>query len=138
MCNYALEQLSELDIPGLPQFQNDRQIVFACPMQHDSLPPPQTSDVIMVRWDELKRERSADQTVPYSESYKSDICTRKTGLSPSRVGTLLAVEMSRRSKKDPRIHAMIRAEERMRSYDMTHTMNLIMFGTCMLCLSSAH
>jgi hypothetical protein len=129
MCNYALAQLSELDIPGLPQFQTDRQIVFACPRPMHSQPPSHTSDVIVVRWEDLKRERSADQIIPYSESYQSDICARKAGLGLFCAEALLTVEMWGRSKKHPRLNSMIRANERMRSYDVTHTMNLMVYGT---------
>jgi hypothetical protein len=85
--------------------------------------------MVMVRWNELKRERFVDQTIPYSEeSYESDVCARKIGLGNFRE-PLFTVDMSGRSKKDPRVHALVRANELMRSYYMTHTMDLVMVGT---------
>lgn len=82
----------------------------------------------MVPWDALKRERSVDQAIPYSESYESDICTVSTGVNLLSAEALLAVETWKRSKRVPMIHGMISANERMSSYDVSHTMNLMLVG----------
>ena len=101
MCNYSLAQLAKLDIPGLPPLRNDRQIVFARPRQRRAEPPTHTFDIMIVTWDELKRERSIDQTIPYSASYESDVCIERTGLGRFWAEPLLTVEMQDRTKKNP-------------------------------------
>jgi hypothetical protein len=133
MCNYALGQLSSFDIPGLPQLREDRHIVFACPRETHAGPPSCSSDAIMVTWDALKRERSADQNIPYSDSYESDICSRKTGLGRFRADTLLTVEMWKGSKKEPGVQCMINANRRLYSFDTTHTIDLVLIGTYECC-----
>jgi hypothetical protein len=76
--NYALGRLSELDVPGLPQFEEKRQIVFACSdakciMSEDYLHGSYKPDIILVKWDVFKKTHK-HTSAAYSESYESSIC----------------------------------------------------------------
>lgn len=123
MCNCALGQLSELDVPDLPQSRDDRQVVFASPRGNYRGPPSDVSDIIMVRC-----ERAIDQAVPHSEPYETDFDSQKVGPGLLCGDALLAVEIWKRTKKVPGLHGLISANERLSSYDMMHTMNLLLAG----------
>jgi len=76
--NYALDQLSEFDVLGLPEFQEKRQIVFA---RSDAKSISSASylggsykpDIILVKWNMFKKTHERLDAA-YSESYESDIC----------------------------------------------------------------
>jgi len=76
--NYALDQLSEFDVPGLPEFQEKRQIVFA---RSDAKSISSASylngsykpDIVLVKWNMFKKTHQRSDAA-YSESYESDIC----------------------------------------------------------------
>jgi G:T-mismatch repair DNA endonuclease (very short patch repair protein) len=58
--NYALDWLSGFDVPGLPEFQEKRQIVFACSSMRcikseSYLQGSYKPDIILVRWDTFKQ-----------------------------------------------------------------------------------
>ena len=84
-CNYTLEALSEIDdIPGLPKFSKENQIVFV--RNHDrsiktgnhqrvSRVKP---DIVLLQWDTLKRKLQLPGDASYSRSYKEDICVSKS------------------------------------------------------------
>jgi hypothetical protein len=76
--NYALDRMSGFEVPGLPEFQEKRQIVFArsatrCIESESYLQGSYKPDIILVKWNTFKRvhERAG---AAYSESYESDIC----------------------------------------------------------------
>ena len=76
--NYALDRLSKFDVPGLPEFQENRQIVFArsaakCIGSESYLQGSYKPDIILVKWDMFKRVHGYSY-VAYSMSYESDIC----------------------------------------------------------------
>jgi hypothetical protein len=61
--NYALDQLSELYVPGLPEFEEKHQIVFACSdakwiMSEDYLHGSYNPDIILVKWDVFKKTQT--------------------------------------------------------------------------------
>ena len=76
--NYALDRLSAFQVPGLPGFQDKRQLVFArsatkCIESESYLQGSYKPDIILVKWNTFKRvhERA---TPAYSHSYESNIC----------------------------------------------------------------
>jgi len=75
--NCALDRLSKVDVDGLPEFNKDRQIVFARSdagsirtetYLQDSYKP----DIILVKWSKFKAEYEHED-YSYLESYISDI-----------------------------------------------------------------
>ena len=81
--NDALHQLSSLDVPGLPEFQEGRAIVFGTSAKKYILTetPQQGSykpDLILVKWSNFKTVYEREHAA-YSESYESDLCS----LSPA-------------------------------------------------------
>ena len=76
--NYALDKLAKFDGPGLPAFQETRQIVFACSaakcIESESyLQGSFKPDIILVKWDTFERAHQYTG-IGYSQSYESDIC----------------------------------------------------------------
>jgi len=76
--NYALERLSSLEVPGLPKFREEDQIVFArsamkCIKSESYLQGPYKPDIVLVKWNTFKRTHGC-AGVTYSKSYESDIC----------------------------------------------------------------
>ena len=84
--NYALDRLSKIKIPGLPDFNEERQIVFARSdarwIEPDSyfqgLYKP---DIVLVRWETLK-ETLRERKVPYPMSYLSGMCCKSDSGQP--------------------------------------------------------
>jgi len=85
--NYALDRLSELDVPGLPKFHEPSQIVFACSAtkcikSESYLQGSVKPDIVLVKWSTFKRtHQRADAAYP--DSYKSDVCYRSGYDQPS-------------------------------------------------------
>jgi len=76
--NYALDRLSELKVPGLPDFQEDRQITFArsdakCIGSESYLQGSYKPDIVLVKWNLFKRVHQRAGAA-YSESYESNMC----------------------------------------------------------------
>jgi hypothetical protein len=76
--NYALDRLSRLDVPGLPEFQEERQIVFACATTvrvepNPYLESPPNPDIVLVKWNTFKWVHGCGGAA-YSESYESTMC----------------------------------------------------------------
>ena len=85
--NYALDRLSGFDVPGLPEFQEKRQIVFArnftrCIKSESYLQGSYKPDIILVKWDTFKRVCECDDAI-YSKSYKSNVCSESSCDQPS-------------------------------------------------------
>jgi hypothetical protein len=85
--NYALDRLSGFDVPGLPEFQEKRQIVFArsstrCIKSESYLQGSYKLDIILVKWDTFKRAHECNDAI-YSKSYKSNICSESDCDQPS-------------------------------------------------------
>ena len=99
--NYALDRLSEFDVPGLPEFQEKHQIAFTrsdvkCISSESYLQGSYKPDIILLKWDMPKTAHSLS-SAPYSESYQSYICCR-TGCDQPMFGwrnILLTVEVKR-------------------------------------------
>jgi len=77
--NYALDRLSEFNIPGLPEFQEERQIVFArsdakCIGSEHYLQGLYKPDIILVKWNVFTKVYKYPPRAAYSESYRSSIC----------------------------------------------------------------
>ena len=84
--NYALDRLSRLDVPGLPEFQEERQIVFACATTvrvepNPYLEGPPNPDIVLVKWDTFKRVHGCGDAT-YSESYESTMCCKSCWYRP--------------------------------------------------------
>jgi len=78
--NYALDRLSELDVPGLPKFHEPSQIVFACSAtkcikSESYLQGSYKPDIVLIKWNTFKRAHKCPG-VAYSGSYESDVCYR--------------------------------------------------------------
>jgi hypothetical protein len=78
--NYALDRLSAITVSGLPEFQGERQIVFARsdPKRIETESYLQGSykpDIILVKWRRFKKIHERNH-VPCSSSYESDICCK--------------------------------------------------------------
>ena len=76
--NYALDRLSGLKVPGLPDFQEDCQIAFArsdakCINSESYLQGSYKPDIVLVKWNLFKgvHQRAG---AAYSESYELDMC----------------------------------------------------------------
>lgn len=77
--NYALDQLSKIKVPGLPDFEEDRQIVFVrsdgrCIATEACLQGPYKPDIVLVKWSTFKAMQKKQE--PYSISYLSDVCCK--------------------------------------------------------------
>ena len=78
--NYALDKLSEIVVPGLPPFQESRQIVF---LRTDSghiasetyLQGSYKPDIVLLKWDFLKNNLEYPK-VQYSQSHESGLCCK--------------------------------------------------------------
>ena len=78
--NYALDELSRLEVPGLPQFQESRRIVFVrsgpnhtaskCYLQGSHEP-----DIVLIRWDVFKEQHKGIE-ISYPRSHDSDACCK--------------------------------------------------------------
>ena len=84
--NYALERLSEFDVPGLPEFDEKRQIVFArsdakCIAAENYLQGPYKPDIILVKWNVFKTAHEYAMAT-YPESYQSSICCKSSASEP--------------------------------------------------------
>jgi len=78
--NYALDRLSTLQVPGLPGFQNKRQLVFAysatkCIESESYLQGSYKPDIVLVKWNTFKKVHGRT-TSGYSQSYESNICCK--------------------------------------------------------------
>jgi len=76
--NYVLDRLSGLKVPGLPDFQEDRQIAFArsdakCIESGSYLQGSYKPDIVLVKWNLFKRAHQRAGAA-YSESYESNVC----------------------------------------------------------------
>ena len=56
-CNYALDELSRIDVKGLPQFEPERQIIFVHTSRQTMEPtiysqaPRAKPDIVLFQWD---------------------------------------------------------------------------------------
>jgi hypothetical protein len=82
-CNCALAELSEINVKGLPQFVDDKQIVFvrnhdravkSGNHQRESRVRP---DIVLLQWDAFRNWRG-HKGATYSQSYNSNICVSKS------------------------------------------------------------
>jgi len=85
--NYALDRLSKFEVPGLPRFQKQRQIVFArsdpkCIESESYLQGSYKPDIVLVKWDVFKRAHRRPRAV-YSDSYESRTCCESACDQPS-------------------------------------------------------
>jgi len=76
--NYALDRLSKVDVTGLPEFKEERQIVFArsdtkCIGTETYLQGSYKPDIILIKWSKFKTKYGYEGR-PYSESYSLGIC----------------------------------------------------------------
>jgi len=84
--NYALNELSKLSVPGLPEFQEERQIVFArsdakCIASEHYLQGSYKPDIILLKWSLFKSVHGYTSAA-YSASYRSDICCESSRKKP--------------------------------------------------------
>ena len=84
--NYALDRLSKIKVPGLPDFKEDRQIVFArsdarCIKSESYLQGSYKPDIVLVRWRTLK-ETQRERKAPYPMTYLSDMCCKSGSDQP--------------------------------------------------------
>ena len=85
--NYVLDRLSKFDVPGLSEFQEKRQIVFArsdakCIESEDYLQGSHKPDIILVKWDKFKSTYGYPKSA-YAESYKRDTCCESDKVKPA-------------------------------------------------------
>ena len=85
--NYALDRLSKFDVPGLPEFKEKTQIVFArsdakCIGSEDYLQGSYKPDIILVKWDTFKSTYGYPNST-YAESYKWDTCCESGSDKPA-------------------------------------------------------
>jgi len=85
-CNYALGELSAVEIEGLPSFELEKQIVFAHNHQpvkslNHRLPPRVKPDIVLLQWGLFASPTA--KPFPYSRSYLSDLCTSESDLGLS-------------------------------------------------------
>lgn len=78
--NYALDRLSELKVPGLPEFGETRRIVFArsdakCIKSENYLQGSYKPDIVLVKWDTFKSTYQSPGAAD-SESYQPDLVWR--------------------------------------------------------------
>jgi len=95
-CNYALGELSAVEIEGLPSFELEKQIVFA--HNHHSvkslnhqLPPRVKPDVVLLQWGLFASPTA--KPFPYSRSYLGDLGTSESDLGLSWRNIWSTVEM---------------------------------------------
>ena len=97
-CNYALDKLSEINVEGLPAFEQKKQIVFF--RSHDrsvrsdhhnrmSLVKP---EILLLQRDLLLKRRRPNSTL-YSTSHSTDLCVEKSDLELSWWNIRSTVEM---------------------------------------------
>lgn len=99
--NCALDQLSKIKVPGLPDFEEDRQIVFSrndtrCIATESCLQDLYEPDIVVVQWKGFKATQTK-QEAPYPFSYVLDTCC-KSGfdqLKFNRRNLLSLVEVSK-------------------------------------------
>ena len=85
--NYALDRLSRFEVSGLPDFQEQRQIVFTrgdakCIESESRLQDSYKPDIVPVRWNVYKRTHQYAGAA-YSSSYEEDICCESVCERPS-------------------------------------------------------
>ncbi|KAF9642015.1 hypothetical protein BDM02DRAFT_2818990 [Thelephora ganbajun] len=85
--NYALDRFSRCQMPGLPKFQEDRQIVFARSdakgiKSESHLQSSYKPDIVLVKWNVFKTAHQCTR-VAYSKSYESDVCCESGSNKPS-------------------------------------------------------
>ena len=78
--NFALDELSHLEVPGLPQFQESRKIVFArndlnrtapqCCLQGSDEPA-----IVLIRWSVFEEHHKGAE-ISYPSSHDSDLCCK--------------------------------------------------------------
>ena len=84
-CNYALDELSHVEVPGLPEFSDEKQIVFvrnhdrSVRSHHHNRECRVRPDIVLLRWKALK-ELSRTPSPSYSVTHEGDICTSDSNL----------------------------------------------------------
>jgi hypothetical protein len=86
--NYALDRLSGLDVPGLPECDPKRQPVFVrsatkCIESESYLQGSYKPDIILLKWNTFRRVHNGINDV-YSLSYNTEVCC-ETGSDRSRL-----------------------------------------------------
>jgi hypothetical protein len=110
-CNYALDKLSEVNVGGLPAYDEKKQIVFvrnhdravmSGSHQRDSRVRP---DIVLLQWNTFKKWRGHDDAT-YSRSYKDDICVSnlefKKGLTWRKIRSTVEMKLGGFSKRKER------------------------------------
>ena len=103
-CNYALDELSRVDIEELPRFSPERQIVFVRnydqPVESDSHQRESEvgPNIVLLRWLHFEDLLGNSPTTPinnttYSDSYLGSICTSKSNFKLTWRNIQSTVEM---------------------------------------------
>ncbi|KAF8312603.1 uncharacterized protein EI90DRAFT_3093157 [Cantharellus anzutake] len=105
--NYALDQLSKIDIQGLPQYSANKQIVFVCNHNHmvksldlnrDCRTRP---DIVLLQW-EFFRSLACNASDTYSCTYGTQTCTagsKNLELAWKKVRSTVEVKFDRLPKQ---------------------------------------
>ncbi|KAF8315998.1 uncharacterized protein EI90DRAFT_3293795 [Cantharellus anzutake] len=105
--NYALDQLSKVDIQGLPQYSADKQIVFVCNHNHtvksldlnrDCRTRP---DIVLLQWESF-RNLACNASDTYSCTYGTQMCTagsKNLELAWKKVRSTVEVKFDRLPKQ---------------------------------------
>jgi hypothetical protein len=102
-CNYALDKLSKIHIEGLPEFSEEKQIVFfrnhdrsvqSHSHQRESRVRP---DIVLLGWNRFKELYKEPRATPpsYSDSHSTDLCTLNSELKLSWRDVRSTVEMKK-------------------------------------------
>ena len=115
--NFALDELSCLEVPGLPHFQESRQIVFARSDPNRTAPKCclQGSDgpaIILIRWNVFKEHHEGAE-VSYLSSHDSDLCCKPDFLAsrPSWRNILSTLEVRPGLSKASKVSEKASADE---------------------------
>lgn len=87
--NHALSTLSKINVPGLPNFEERRQLVFArsdakSVESESHLQSRYKPDIVLLRWETFKQKlKTTRSSIKYSDTYLSDTCC-KSGTDQSR------------------------------------------------------
>ena len=77
--NYALDELSRFNVPGLPQFQESRQIAFVRSGPNHTASKSylrcHEPDIVLIRWDVFEEQHKGDK-ISYPKSRDSDVCCK--------------------------------------------------------------
>lgn len=103
--NYALDKLSGLNVPGLPAFEESRQIVF---LRNDPkyiarqtyLQGLYKPDIVLIKWGFFKKG-CRSPTISFSDSHETNLCCERSIASLSWKNVLSTLEVKLSSPKAP-------------------------------------